>query len=376
MFFRTKRQLEESLQQQQLLELKLSQTTQQAEEGQRLLEEQRVVNRQQQLRLQLLETIFANFRAFGESMVKMQGSLGLLANQLKEEKQTAILAATESIAANSGTIRLVKNLEAVLSIVHQTAESSDQLNHRVESIGTIVSMINGISDQTNLLALNAAIEAARAGEHGRGFAVVSDEVRTLSNRTHEATNEIAQEVQLIQSEVGNMSGSMKKMMEESKTLSAVGQTASERILHMLELSKSMEETISAGALRGFVELAKLDHLAFKFRVYQQIAEPSSGVGEPLPDHHGCRLGVWYYQGEGRDCFSQLSGYRDLERPHQMVHEHGNAAIDALRHQQLDRLAHHLDQMEQASMKVLQELERMAQAGELDKSLLCTSHTGS
>lgn len=69
---------------------------------------------------------------------------------------------------------------------------------RARDIEKILMASQGIAKQTNLLALNAAIEAARAGEAGRGFAVVADEIKRLSERSAQATQEVASVIDSVQ----------------------------------------------------------------------------------------------------------------------------------------------------------------------------------
>ena len=314
--------------------------------------------------------LIQSLQRFGYSFNESQQSLAALANTMRAEKLNAIEAAGMSASTRTAISDISGNLKSLSRDSHNAAERVDSLHLRAAQIGGIINMIKEIADQTNLLALNAAIEAARAGEQGRGFAVVADEVRKLAERTGKATKEISELVSSIQDETQSAHQSMETLAQQSENFSNQGVVASDGMQNMLALSNRMEGAIAASALRSFVELAKIDHLVFKFEIYRVLFGLSDKAHDTFSNHTMCRLGKWYYGGEGQECYSKLSGYREIEAPHITVHHQGVEALKQFQAEHFEGVISAVEKMEIASMSVLASLEKMAASGEIDQRVLC------
>ena len=138
-------------------------------------------------------------------------------------------------------LRLLKDMSSMLDengrLNQDYAQSIEMILENTATINKITEEIQYISDQTNLLALNAAIEAARAGEHGRGFSVVAEEVRKLSDRTNQASNDITQIVGKVNHSVEDISNSL----GENRSKTELNKSTVDRTLGVL-VDRAKEST--------------------------------------------------------------------------------------------------------------------------------------
>ncbi len=185
----------------------------------------------------------------------------------------------ESAKVGAETIKgALSNLSNTISIVNKTSMQLNELGQLSKDIDNVIGMINDLANQTNLLALNAAIEAARAGEAGRGFSVVADEVRSLAEKTVDATAKITDIVSTIQSSTQTAIETMHSGQESLQAIEGFSEKA-ELAIREIEQNAQTSSASSIDMARSIQEVAKTAiHMSEEMdKIAQQLQRDNSYI---------------------------------------------------------------------------------------------------
>ncbi len=155
----------------------------------------------------------------------------------------------ESTAAAS---EAEKDVTALATWIEHAESELEKLDGAIANISSFAKSIDSIAQQTHILALNARIEAARAGEHGRGFAVIADAVRDLSDETIKAAGSISSTISPLVKSIGDIGKSAK----DARSKAEMAKESSLNILSGVDRVKGQLDELSLRirSINKFIEI--------------------------------------------------------------------------------------------------------------------------
>jgi len=219
--------------------------------------------------LDRIEAMTRSINAVSESATQAEGAIQQSAATVK--------------AGDEAMNRTVDGIMSIRETVAETAKKVKRLGESSQKISQVVNLISNFADQTNLLALNASIEAARAGEQGRGFAVVADEVRALAQQSANATAEISNLVDQIQTETNEVVTAMEQGTEQVVSGTQLVEEARANLNQITGVSNQINELVAKIAEAAKTQSVDSEQVNQTIRDVAAIAQRTSESATQVSD---------------------------------------------------------------------------------------------
>lgn len=237
---------------------------------------------------------------------KQAANLGQAAATVRTIRDGVQLTAKACTDASAESQRSLEKVKLASGVMEEATKAMDGIKKSSDSIGEIISVIDGIAFQTNVLALNAGVEAARAGEAGRGFAVVAQEVRSLAEQSATSAREIKHLISVSAEQVdkgvdlvqqtglflNEFSGSTQNIATRVEEISAATQDQASRLSEITvsigdmdqvtQQNAAMVEETTAASHNLTAETRTLTQTLSRFRINRRMDEAAAGSPPPPP----------------------------------------------------------------------------------------------
>lgn len=184
---------------------------------------------------------------FDDDSRKLLGTYGLAiprnrAVHLKTTSLAFLDGLTEISAAVEQTATSASSINSTQSVLN---EQIGEVGKAIAKIDGMLNFVNDVAASTKMLGLNAAIEAARAGDAGKGFGVVAEEIRKLSESSKQAANDIREILSKIAVSISDVETNSTITLRSSEEQAAATEEITARVEELTSLSHSLNELAQA-----------------------------------------------------------------------------------------------------------------------------------
>jgi len=342
----------------------------------------------------------SEFTSISQNVAAMSEEVSASVQQINTSIQDVAAGAEKSVTKISELVELSNSTKSVLS---DMISNTEELGGQVKNIDDITKNVSYIADQTNLLALNAAIEAARAGEAGRGFNVVAEEVRKLAAQTKQAvgnvkqisdnmnmqsantvqnvhnvqdtfnhyldsSNTVAKFIQESDTHIGECAGMVENITNAMEEYTATAEQLSQMAVELSRTTDFVSNLLNresgyltqilsprlgisnSGTTANILATKLVDHANF---LKKTILEAGKGI--KVDNHHECAFGKWY--NENKNQYGLLQAFKEMDEPHQRVHDYGQQLARKITSQNVENLMHASTDILIAFIKLLDALAK-------------------